>query len=65
MMILTMALLEFDLTVGDAIQRLETTQVIEAFTRCFDGLREQAKASEAFVETWMSDKALPGRPNGD
>jgi transcriptional regulator with XRE-family HTH domain len=65
MMILTMALLEFDLTVGDGIQRLETTQVIEAFTSCFDGLHEKAKASEAFVETWMAEKALPNRPPSD
>jgi len=65
MMVLTMALFEFDATVGDGIQRLETAEVIEAFTRCFDGLRDQAKTAEAFVESWMAEKALPGRPAAD
>jgi transcriptional regulator with XRE-family HTH domain len=67
MTIMIIALQEFDALAGDDIARLEPRALIAAFGQLFDGLTAKAREIDAFVEQWMSDKALhaPADPDDD
>lgn len=60
MTLLVMAVQEFDATAEDDVGRLEPRSLIAAYTQLFDGLTAKAREIDAFVEQWMSDKALHG-----
>jgi transcriptional regulator with XRE-family HTH domain len=60
MSIYLMALQEFDTVTGDAIAHLDAYTLMDAFTEMFDKLVETAKAQDAMIKRWRSEK-----PDGD
>ncbi len=65
MMLLTMALQEFDEAVGEDFARLEARTLIAACTQFFDTLATEVRQHTEFVARWMADKPLNGRPLPD
>jgi transcriptional regulator with XRE-family HTH domain len=60
MVVLTMALQEFDARSADDIPRLDPRTLIAAFTAAFDDLARQARDRDAVLADWMSDKTARG-----
>jgi transcriptional regulator with XRE-family HTH domain len=65
MTLMVMAIQEFDATAQDDIGRLEPRSLIAGYTQLFDGLTAKAREIDAFVEQWMSDKAIHGPAGPD
>jgi transcriptional regulator with XRE-family HTH domain len=65
MTLMVMAIQEFDGVAQDDIGRLEPRSLIAGYTQMFDALTAKAREIDAFVEQWMSDKALHGPSDPD
>jgi transcriptional regulator with XRE-family HTH domain len=63
MVVLTMALQEFDARASDEIPRLDPRTLFAAFTAMFDDLTRQARDRDAVLTDWMSDRTASAAPS--